>query len=315
MASHDSRLPFTVLIPDSRRSPIEIYDHSVSLRMVVVERDAVSLLDNGWDAPGAYVLLDSLADDGTFGVYVGKAPAGLRKRLVQHVRLKEWSRALLIQRGDYNGLSSAQAGWLEGDLYELFEASARGRLNNAQRPGDDTVPSYDLRILESFRDPITRVLRLLGYDTSTPSEEPVVPIQLVYGDADSISLDDDQPWVAQVSDEQSPAKKQRRKTYYPVKFKELVDSGLILPGDRLVSTNSTWPATATVTEDGLILVNGREFSAPSSAGMAVTGNKAVDGWNFWAVDKPGRTTCFELRRQYLLIKAEMDKSENDGIDQ
>lgn len=45
MTSRDSRLPFTVLLPDSREDPIEIHDHLTSLRMSVIEKGTVRLLD------------------------------------------------------------------------------------------------------------------------------------------------------------------------------------------------------------------------------------------------------------------------------
>jgi len=77
------------------------------------------------------LLLDSVAADATFGVYVGKAPAGIRSRLLNHERKKQWARALLIQRDNQHGLNSAHVDWLEGDLYDLFDAADRARLHNS----------------------------------------------------------------------------------------------------------------------------------------------------------------------------------------
>lgn len=258
MITRDSRLPFTVLLPDSRSEPIEIHDHLSALRLSLVEKDAVSQLDGSWDVPGAYVLLDAPAPDGSYGVYVGKAPAGIRSRLLDHERKRYWARALLIRRDVSTGLSSAQAGWLEGDLYELFDSADRAHLHNSVKPGDDTVPSYELRILETFRDPINRVLRLLGYDTSTEDDSQLI----------------------------GPSGRRRTARFHGITLQQLLGAGLIAPGERLISTNGSWPASAVITEDAHIEYNGRRFDTPSGAAMAVKDGPA-NGWDFWAVERSG----------------------------
>src|SRR5699024_959498 len=121
--SRDTRLPFTVLLDDTPGHPIEIEDQSVGLRMAIVEKSFVHLLGEDWDAPGAYILLDNRQSDGTYGVYAGKAPAGIRSRLKHHDQNRDWYRAVVIQRGTRHGMTSAHAGWLEGDLYQLFDAA------------------------------------------------------------------------------------------------------------------------------------------------------------------------------------------------
>lgn len=269
----DARLPFTVLLPDSPTAPIEIQDHSVGLLMTVVEKSAVHRLDETWDSPGVYVLLDQHEDDGSFGVYVGKAPAGVRKRLSSHERNRNWRRALLIQRAGLHPLTSAHAGWLEGDLYALLTAAEDARLHNSMVPGDDTVPSYDLRTLESFRDPITRVLRLLGYDPDSSDDEATMP---------------------------KPAK--RTHTYHGVTVNDLIAAGLVSVGDRLISVNSSWPATAEIGAGGTVLMNDTEYPAPSAAASAVKGG-AANGWDFWAVDAAeGSTRLSVIRARYMKAK-------------
>lgn len=267
MATRDDRLPFTVLLPDTRLQPIQIHDHLTSLRMALVEKDAVHLLDQSWDRPGVYVLLDGVSEDSTFGVYVGKAPAGIRSRLLDHERKKQWARALLIQRDNQHGLNSAHIGWLEGDLYDLFDAADRARLHNGVKPGDDTVPGYDLRILESFRDPIVRVLRLLGYDPAT-------------------------------ADDQAAGGPKPTKTYHGIGMQQLLAAGLVSAGAKLVSTNSSYPGTAEVTATGCVLLAGQEHQTPSGAAAALKGG-AVNGWDFWALDlESGSVRLSTLRARY-----------------
>src|SRR5699024_1748966 len=198
-----------------------------------------------------------------------KAPAGVRARLQQHGRARKWSRALLIRRATLHGLTSAHAGWLEGDLYELFSAAENANLHNTQVPGDDTVPSYDLRTLESFRDPIVRVLRLLGYETE--------------------SVD---------TDSTAGASPRRTKTHYGDTVADLIAAGLVAGGDRLVSVNGSWPASAAVKGDGSISYNDQNYPSPSSAAGAVKGGSA-NGWDFWAVERAGRSVRLSaLRERY-----------------
>lgn len=257
----DARLPFTVLLPDTAGQPIEVHDHSIGLRMALAETAVVGLLGEEWERPGVYILLDPLADDGSYGVYVGKAPSGVRQRVAQHVRGKSsWRRALLIQRATLHGLTSAHAGWLEGDLYQLFEAAEHARLRNTQVPRDDTVPSYDLRMLESFRDPIVRVLRLIGYNP------------------DSADTDDSSS---------TPAR--RRATHHGVTVAGLIAARHLRGDERLVSTNGSWPASAQVNADGTISYQRTAYPTPSAAAAAVKGG-AANGWDFWAVEEAGSST-------------------------
>ncbi|WP_157465707.1 hypothetical protein [Cellulomonas sp. Leaf395] len=243
-----------MLLPDTRTEPIEIIDHLTALRMCVVEKDSVAHLDGSWDVPGAYVLLDPPDAAGGYGVYVGKAPAGIRSRLLDHERKRTWLRGLLIRRDVSTGLSSAQAGWLEGDLYQLFHSADRATLHNAVQPRDDTVPSYELRILETFRDPINRVLRLLGYDTGTADDTQV----------------------------HAP---RRTSTFHGITMGQLLEAGLVQPGERLISTNGAWPASAVVLPNAKIDYNGGAYDTPSSAAQAVKNGAAVNGWDFWAVER------------------------------
>jgi hypothetical protein len=112
--SQGEALPLTVLLPDTAGEPIIMFASHAALRLALVERDAASQVGEGWDKPGVYLLLDLPAEDGTWGCYVGKAPAGVRSRLLSHLRTKDhWRRALLVQRDTTHGFNSAQVAWLE----------------------------------------------------------------------------------------------------------------------------------------------------------------------------------------------------------
>ena len=264
-------LPLRVLVPESTAEPVVIYDQHAALRFAVVERTWVSRLGPEWDQPGNYVLLDAHDAEGVFGTYVGKAaPGGVRTRLMEHLNKKDhWIRAVVIQRDTTHGFDSAQVGWLEGRLYDLMQAAEFATLHNRQRPHDETLPIFERNMLEQAILPITRLLRLLGYDPASPGDKTTLRGRTTQG-----------------------------KRYFGVKLQDLIDAGRLTVGTRLVSVNGAWPATSTVTADGLEY-DGRTFTSPSAAGDAVTGG-SVPGWDFWAIETDtGRTTLATIRARYL----------------
>jgi len=268
----ESALRLTALVTENPSEPTMIYDDHAALCMALVERAGAGFISMGWDIPGVYVLLDPIATDGSWGCYVGKAPAGLRSRLQTHVKEKDyWSRALLICRDTSVGFNSAQVGWLEGRLYDLLNSSADGALHNGNRPSDETLPVYERATLESCVLPISRVLRLIGYDASAPGDGPPVGLK-------------------------------HSKTFFGVKLNQLVDSKVVPANSQLVSINSGWPATATVNSDGTVVVGESTYATPSAAASAVTGGP-VNGWEFWALeDGSERVPLSVLRSRYIGLK-------------
>lgn len=268
-------LPVTVLIPENSAVPIEIYDQHAALKVAVVERDGIGALADEWDTPGVYLLLDRHSPEGTWGVYAGKAPAGIRARLGSHVRNKDhWYRAILVRRDTTFGFNSAQVGFLEGRLYDLLQAAEDARLHNANRPSDETLPPYDRQMLELVVLPVTRVLRLLGHDPATADESTT-----------------------------STTTARRSSRFFGITLGEIIDAGLLAEGTPLVSTNGAWPANATVAPGGEINVEGTIYPSPS-AGAAAVKDGPANGWDFWAVDtETGRTTLATLRAQLLDLRA------------
>lgn len=267
------QLPLSVLLPDDPAAPALVYDTTAALAMAVVDRGAVAALTTDWDAPGVYVLLDRRDAEGAWGCYVGKAPAGVRGRLNQHLKGKDhWARALLIRRDTTFGFNSAHVGWLEGRLYDLLDAAAETRLHNGNRPSDETLPPYERAALESIVPPIRRVLRLLGYDTETPDDQVAV----------------------------RPTGRTRSNRFYGITVKQLLDAGLLTAGETLTSTNGVYPATASLGPDGEVQYNGTAHPSPSNAARVVRGGLHANGWEFWAVQRStGRVTLATLRARFL----------------
>lgn len=169
-----------------------------------------------------------------------------------------------------HGFNSAHAAWLEGRLHDLIGASALGSLSNQQRPGDDTLAPYDRLMLETTIDPISRVLRLIGYETAPPDDET----------------------ATQTRGRRTPMR-------YTTTLADLLTSGLLAPGTRLVSTYASYAADAVVNADGSITWDGQTFATPSAAGCAVRAGKATNGWSFWAVQTDnGKVTLATLRARH-----------------
>jgi hypothetical protein len=253
VVNYDEATPFTTLIPQSPFDPIVIHNDGAALRLAVVERDAIALLDGTWERPGVYLLLYAI-DDGRFEIYVGKASTGgLRSRLLSHRNVKPgWTRAILITRDTTYGYNSAHVGWLEGRLLSVAKAAARAEVVNDNSPGTENLPAFDRATLELAIPPIRQVMRLLGY-----SLEP--------------------------EDETGPARVPGTKRYHGVKLLDLIDAGLIAPGTTLEFTWSGYEGTqATVQPEGTLVCNGNVYRSPSAAGLAVRGG-AVNGWEYWAV--------------------------------
>jgi hypothetical protein len=263
-------LPLTLLVPESAATPIEVLDQHAALKMAVVDRSGAHLLGSDWDLPGVYLLLDRHHEDGNWGVYIGKAPAGIKTRLSSHLRNKDhWYRAILVRRDTSYGFNSAQVGWLEGRLYDMLKASDDARLHNGNRPSDETLPPYDRQMLEMVVLPVQRILRLLGHDPAT-IDDPVA----------------------------APTAK-RTSRFFGITLTDIVKAGLIAEGTTLVSNNGAWPATAVLGEGGSVICDGTTYPTPSAAASAVKGG-AANGWEFWAVDDgTKRVTLGSLRAQYL----------------
>ena len=269
--AHDDRLPIHVLVPSDPVAPIDVYEQSAALQLAILDRASVKVLSADWDAPGVYVLLDRHAEDGTWGAYVGKAPAGIRSRIKNHLSNKDhWYRAILIKRDTTHGFNSAHTAWLEGRLYDLLGSATDARLHNAQRPGDDTLASYDLLMLEAAVEPVARLLRLIGHDPSTYSE--------------------DAPSAA--------SKAGQKKSFHGVTVADLIRAGLLEGNEILVSTLSTVDATAKVLPNGQIEYNGVKYPSPSAASGAARGG-ASNGWELWAVSTPtGKVRLATIRARY-----------------
>jgi hypothetical protein len=264
--------PFTVLVPDAPGEAIEFIDRNHALRLAFVHRDFVSRLSEQWDTSGIYLLLDPVAADGTWGVYVGKA-GSIKTRILRHTKEKDtWARALLIVSNQREPFHTAEIGWLEGQVHSLLMNSYYAQPSNRQNPGDDTIAAWDQASLWTIARGVTQALRLLGYETAEEAELAAI--------------------------ERRPRAKAKSSS---LSLADLVTAELLHEGERLVSLNGQWPAQAAIKAPGCITYDGIDYATPSAAASAVRDGGAANGWAFWGVVRDGQPTPLAV------LRAELDR--------
>ena len=93
--------------------------------------------------------------------------------------------------------------------------------------------------------------------------------------------------------------KRRTRKAYGVEIDDLVQAGLIRPGDTLVGQHRGTTHEATVLDDARIRTSsGGAFDTPSRAAMDALDCDSWNGWTFWRVRRSGDLLS-ELRDQYL----------------
>src|SRR4051794_26449711 len=133
--------PVTFYVRSSSVEPVEVRVAHSGLRMVLVNRESVGLLDDGWGVLGVYFLLGPSEDDpDRYRAYVGEVgKRTLLLRAKEHVGGKQWwNRALLIASAS-DEFNSAEIGWLEGRLYDVLNNAVAAEVMNKGRPGDDSL--------------------------------------------------------------------------------------------------------------------------------------------------------------------------------
>ena len=244
--------PVTFYVPSSSTEPVDVRVAHSGLRMALLNRESVGLLDDSWAVLGVYFLLGPSEDDpDRYRAYVGEVgKRTLLLRTKEHVGGKQWwSRALLIASAS-DEFNSAEIGWLEGRLYDVLNNAVAAEVMNRGRPGDESLAPQDRGVLERYVEPIMAALRACGASPDTADQKPPVP-------------------------------KGQKKKFYKESVKDLIDAGLLKAGTVLQPLRRGLTQTAFVLPDGDLKVGDQVFAAVSPAAMAVSGNKSEPGWDFW----------------------------------
>jgi hypothetical protein len=241
--------PVTFLVPLSSSELIELRVAHSGLRMVLVSRESVHLLDSAWKVLGVYFLLGPADDPDHFFAYVGEVgKATLVGRAKSHAKRKDWwNRALLIASAS-DEFNSAEIGWLEGRLYDVLNNAVACTVMNGNRPGDASLPAHERAVLERYVEPIMAALRACGAAPDTADQKP---------------------------------EPKGNVTRYTEAVTDLLAAGLLKPDTVLHPLRKGIEQTARVLEDGRLDVGGVPYDSLSAAAKAVTGTVAEAGWDFW----------------------------------
>jgi Restriction Enzyme Adenine Methylase Associated len=251
----DSVQLVTFAVPGSSATPMAVQVAHSGLRMVLVSRESISLLDESWKRLGVYFLLGAADNPDRYCAYVGEVgKSTLVQRIKQHADKKDekknwWSRALLIKSAS-DEFDSAEIGWLEGRLYDVLNNAVACELMNGNRPGDSSPSAEMKQILERYVEPIMASLRALGASPDTVDQKP----------------------------ERKGRKKPKR---YSESVSDLLAAGLLKPETVLQPLRQNVTQTARVLADGRLEVGGKAYDSLSAAAKAVTGTVAEAGWDFW----------------------------------
>lgn len=154
--------PAMFLLSSTPDRPVEITIEGDSLRLSLLERDALKALGDDWDAVGVYLLLGKpTSEDAVLSVYVGKAQ-GLRSRIKTGHTLKEWMRCLVIQREGVHAFNASDISWLERRLLDVLLEAPDVDVVNKTPPPPEVVPDYKAEILERTVVATLGVLGVLG---------------------------------------------------------------------------------------------------------------------------------------------------------
>lgn len=154
--------PAMFLLSSTPDRPVEITIEGDSLRLSLLERDALRALAEDWDAVGVYLLLGKpISEDAVLSVYVGKAQ-GLRSRIRTGHALKEWTRCLVIQREGVHAFNASDISWLERRLLDVLLEAPDVDVVNKTPPPPEVVPDYKAEILERTVVATFGVLGVLG---------------------------------------------------------------------------------------------------------------------------------------------------------
>lgn len=88
---------------------------------------------------------------------------------------------------------------------------------------------------------------------------------------------------------------------------DLLEAGVLRPGDMLAPTDSEVQTPAEVTEEGLLIIGDHSYDTPQRAARAV-GAENKDGWDYWGLSASGSTRT--LRELAALVELRETSGQN-----
>ena len=278
---------FSVLLSPSGRDAEQALKLTIfspaALKVAVVDRSQLAVLDPDWSSSGVYVLLERPDSDGCWVGYVGKS-AAVKGRLGGHLHKKPgWYKAVAVCP-EGTGWDEAEVSWLEARLHRLLLDASNVAVSNNQEPNDGRLSEVRQMRVNKVTHAVASVLALIGHPINSGR-----------------SMDDT---TERTDDGRTHTASQRR----GVKVKTLLDAGLLAAGETLTlrkPVKGTWQQhSVTVDSDGCLLTsNGERYNSPSAASMALSQDQVTGGW--WGWQRADGQTLSDLREDYLRSKRDV----------
>lgn len=98
-----------------------------------------------------------------------------------------------------------------------------------------------------------------------------------------------------------------------ITLRDLLEAGRLEIGDQLEWTQPLDGSRyrASITQSGIRLADGREFSSPTEAASAAAGKKAANGWYAWRVERTGLSLHGERFLFFLHLRPPFDEQSSE----
>jgi hypothetical protein len=117
---------------------------------------------------------------------------------------------------------------------------------------------------------------------------------------DAFNLLSDQSYQPRYPAPGAPGAVPMRSGVFGAKLSHLIDVGLLDVGATLVDLQRGTDATAVLTSEGRIELDGETYDTPSGAACAALGVKSFNGWEFWYADTDdGLKLLADLREEFV----------------
>lgn len=163
-----------IIFPEEAKEPIVILNKHYPIRVGMIDKPYVPLLDPTWNKAGIYFLISNVSTlESPFKIYIGQASQShLPKRIREHNNRKDkwqWDRAIMVHHASsFTEWDSGQINWLEGAFYQKYYSSIPESLVNKAKPGDNNISAYDKSQLETtVVNPVCRMLRIMNLSPET----------------------------------------------------------------------------------------------------------------------------------------------------
>lgn len=99
------------------------------------------------------------------------------------------------------------------------------------------------------------------------------------------------------SDHQSTGMSKQKKNYSNISVAQLINAGLLTPGQIIYTAGKKYSVTATLLPNGHLAIGKEVFTSVSTAAKYVTKN-SINGWDFWYVDEQAKTPLWAIRDSF-----------------